>query len=112
MDTKTPDALIMPEHLKSGARMSGRVQSITRIAEPLLAVNRDAGERAHIRILKGKKLFVTKSPYCSLYFPIWHDREGEPRYTWVTQPDGIKFGFLVDGATAGGEKPEEAEADD
>ena len=46
---KTPDALMLPETSKRGARMVDRVASIADIAEPLLEVDRERGERAYIR---------------------------------------------------------------
>ena len=80
-----------------------RVASICNVAEPLLGIDRSKGERAHIRIQPGGKLFITRSIHDTINFPSWHDSEGQPRYTWEPQASRIEFGFLVDGATAGGE---------
>jgi hypothetical protein len=95
------DALFLPADRKRGARMSDRVASISDIAEPLLSVDRAAGERAEIRQLNGGQwLFITKSVYDTIFFPTDHPRSGQPRYVWVNQPDGCRFGYLVEGALA------------
>jgi hypothetical protein len=99
----TPDALILKESVKRGTRFINRVNSIADIAEPILGVDRSRNERAYIRQQPQGKLFITKSIHDTLLFPKWHDRENEERYRWEVQPDGSKFGYLVDGATPGGE---------
>jgi hypothetical protein len=90
-----PDALMIPESLKSGARMSDRVASIAELAEPLLVVNRSKGERAYVRIQPGGRLFVTKDVRDTILFPRNHHRCGQPRYHWATGDDGIDRGYLV-----------------
>ncbi len=93
---KIPDALMIPERLKTGARMSDRVASVVDIAEPLLLVDRSQGERAYFRIQPGGRLFVTKDVQDTILFPKGHERDGRPRYNWVTGEDGIERGFLVE----------------
>jgi hypothetical protein len=92
-----PDALMIPSDRKVGGRTVERVRSITDIAEPLLGTDYTNGERAWIRTI-GDWLFVTTHLNDTLFFDKTHDREGQSRYAWVTQPDGMKFGFYVDGA--------------
>lgn len=101
-----PDALKIPEARKRGAKMIARVASIADIAEPLLGVDRSRGERACIRLQGKDKLFVTTSPTDTIYFPKDHPRDGQPRYRWDKRADGIELGYLVDGATPGGEPRE------
>jgi hypothetical protein len=91
----TPDALMLPENRKRGARMVDRVASIADIAEPVLAVDRVRGERAYIRLQGNGKLFVSKSVHDTILFPKDHPRGGQPRYHWALQPDGTEFGYLV-----------------
>jgi hypothetical protein len=93
-----PDALMMPQENKSGARMVDRVTSIADIAEPLLELDRSRGERAYIRLQGAGELFISASVLDSILFPKDHARDGQPRYRWEMQPNGIRFGFLVDGA--------------
>lgn len=93
-----PDALILPETWKSGGTQLDRIDSILRVAEPLLKVDRSKGERAYIRRQPGGRLFVTSDPLDTLQFPIGHAEEGKPRYHWVARPDGSEHGFLVEGA--------------
>jgi len=78
--------------------MSERVRSITDIAEPLLGVDRLAGERAWIRQQGADWLFITKNPRDTIFFPNDHPRSGQNRYAWLNQPDGSRFGYLVEGA--------------
>ena len=89
------DALIVPESWKSGGTQLDRIDSILRVAEPLLGVDRPRGGRAFIRRQPGGKLFITADPGDTLAFPVGHSREGRPRYTWATQPDGSDRGTLV-----------------
>jgi len=95
---KVPDALMIPEVLKTGARMSDRVASVADIAEPLLLVDRFKGERAYIRIQPGGRLFVSKDIHDTILFPKDHRFDGRPRYKWVPGEDGIELGFKVEGA--------------
>jgi hypothetical protein len=92
---KKPDALMLPEDRKYGARMVDRVASIADIAEPLLQVDRARGERAYIRLQGNGKLFVTKSIFDTILFPKDHDRDGQPCYRWELQPDGAEFGYRI-----------------
>jgi hypothetical protein len=93
---KIPDALMVPEGLKTGARMPDRVASVALIAEPLLLVDRSKGERAYIRIQPGGRLFVTKDVHDTILFPKGHGRDGQPRYNWVPQDNGLEYGYLVE----------------
>jgi hypothetical protein len=90
-----PDALMLPEDRKSGARMIDRVASIANIAEPVLQVDRARGERVYIRLQGNGKLFVSRSIYDTILFPKDHQRDGQPRYRWEIQPSGVEFGYLV-----------------
>jgi hypothetical protein len=96
MSTKRPDALMLSESRKSGARLLDRVASIVDIAEPLLGVDRACGERAYIRLQGNGRLFITRSTLDTINFPKDHARDGQPRYRWVPQPDGSELGYLID----------------
>jgi hypothetical protein len=89
-----PDALMIPEGSKRGARMVDRVSSIIDLAEPLLGVDRAKGERAYIRLQGNGTLFVSKSVFDTIYYPKDHELDGRPRYRWEKQADGIELGFL------------------
>lgn len=93
-----PDALLLPESWKTGQSQLDRIDSILAIAEPLLGVDRAAGQRAYIRRQPGGRLFVTADPADTLRFPLGHPREGNPRYRWAPRPDGSEHGFLVEEA--------------
>jgi hypothetical protein len=88
---------MIPESLKTGARMADRVASVADIADPLLAVDRSKGERAYIRIQPGGRLFVSKDFHDTILFPNGHPRDGQPRYHWVSQDNGLEYGYLVEG---------------
>jgi hypothetical protein len=93
-----PDALMLPQDRKQGARMVDRVASIADIAEPLLGIDRARGERAYIRLQPNGKLFITPSVLDTIFFPKDHERDGLSRYLWIIQPDGSELGYLVDSA--------------
>src|SRR5262249_28937193 len=94
----TPDALFISASRKRGPRLADRVASIADIAELLLGADRAAGGRAYIRQQGNDWLFVTLSPHDTINFPNDHPRSGQPRYTWVNQPDGSRFGYMTEGA--------------
>lgn len=93
-----PDALLLPEAWKTGQSQLDRIDSILAIAEPLLNLDRAAGQKAYIRRQPGGRLFVTADPTDTLRFPLGHPREGNPRYRWVARDDGSEHGFLVEEA--------------
>lgn len=91
-----PDALFLPESIKRGPRLFDRVTAVADIAEPLLEVDREAGERAHIRTQPHGRLFVTRDPLDTILFPTSHARSGQPRYRWEKRDGGIEVGYLVE----------------
>lgn len=91
----TFDALIIPESRKRGDTQLDRIDSILRIAEPLLGVDRSRGEKAYIRRQPGDKLFITANPQDTLTFPVGHPLQGRARYGWSVHPDGTERGTLV-----------------
>ena len=95
-----PDALFLPETVKTGGRIFDRIAAVCRIAEPLLQVNLAAGEKAYIRKQPHGRLFVTRDASDTIFFPIDHPRSGQPRYRWERQPDGAEFGYLIEGTNA------------
>jgi hypothetical protein len=95
-----PDALFLPESAKSGGRIFDRVAAVCRIAEPLLGVDRSAGERAYIRKQPHGRLFITRDPADTILFPTGHARSGTPRYRWERLADGAERGYLIEGANA------------
>jgi hypothetical protein len=94
-----PDALSIPGRYKRGRTLGERVDSILAIAEPLLGVDRAAGQRAYIRQQgcgPAIWMFVTRSPDDTLYGPTHSPFRGRPRYDWIDRPDGIRIGYLKD----------------
>jgi hypothetical protein len=96
-----PDALLLPETLKAGARQIDRINSILDVAEPILGVDRARGERAYIRRQPGGRLFITRAPADTLLHPLGHPLEGRARYRWTPRPDGVELGYLEEAATHG-----------
>ena len=90
-----PDALMFSSAQKRGARLVDRVASIAAMAEPLLGIDRAAGERAWIRQQPHGRLFITRDPADTICFPREHRLSGQPRYRWEKQPDGSEWGWLV-----------------
>ena len=93
-----PDALIIPESVKRRRAMVDRVVSVADIAEPLLEVDRAAGERAYIRLQQHGKLFVSRDIKDTLFFTNNHPLAMRERYRWELGDDGIQRGYLVDEA--------------
>jgi hypothetical protein len=91
-----PDALFLPETVKSGGRIFDRIAAVSKIAEPLLEVDRAAGERAYIRKQPHGRLFVTRDPNDTIFFPTGHARSGTPRYRWEKRDGGVEVGFLLE----------------
>jgi hypothetical protein len=94
-----PDALMLDARVRKGRHASNRVASVCDIAEPILGVDKAAGEHAWIHLQPHNWLFVSKSVEDTINFPHDHERDGQERYHWVVQPDGSKWGYLVDGAS-------------
>jgi hypothetical protein len=92
---RRPDALMLPQDRKQGARMVDRVASIADIAEPLLGIDRNRDERAYIRLQPNGKLFITSNVHDTIFFPRDDRRDGQARYRWELQPDGAEFGYLL-----------------
>jgi hypothetical protein len=97
-----PDAIFLPETVKAGGRIFDRIAAVCRIAEPLLAVDRTSGERAYVRKQPHGRLFISRDPADTIFFPTGHPRSGQPRYRWEKQADGAELGYLIpDGKVTG-----------
>ena len=92
-----PDALFLPESTKAGSKLRDRVNAVADIAEPLLEVDRSAGERVYIRKQPHGRLFVTRDPHDTIFFPTGHPRSGASRYRWERRDDGVEVGYLLEG---------------
>lgn len=93
-----PDALFIPEKLKRGRTLFERMNSILAFSEPMLGVDRSRGERAYIHRQPGGWLFVATSPFDTIYHPQRTPLQGRPRYAWVEQAGGIRWGYLTEAA--------------
>jgi hypothetical protein len=100
-----PDALFLPAALKRGPTLFARVSSVCDVAEPLLEVDRSAGERAYIRSQPHGRLFVTRDPADTIFFPTGHPRSGEHRYRWEKRDGGVDVGYLLESAGPTPETP-------
>lgn len=100
-----PDAVLVPERLKTGARSVHRVDSILAIAGPLLGVVWGRGERTYFRKQLGITVDWPQEPnvlFCvrSLEDTVWYskaDHKGRQgcRYRWEPL-DGLRIGYLKD----------------
>jgi hypothetical protein len=43
-----------------------------------------------------RKMFVTRDPYDTVYYPTGHPLAGQPRYRWEKQPGGAELGYLLE----------------
>jgi hypothetical protein len=91
-----PDALMLSSNQKRGARLADRVASIAEFAEPILGVDRAAGERAWIRQQPHGQLFITRDLADTICFPRDNRLSGQPRYRWEKQLDGSEWGYLLE----------------
>jgi hypothetical protein len=90
------DALLVPVRYRQGRTQLERIQSLDRIADPLLGIAREKGECAWIRTAPiDGHLFITKDGNDTLLFPLNSPFRGRPRYQWLDGPDGIRRGHLV-----------------
>jgi hypothetical protein len=91
---RIPDAVIVPVHWRGPSRSKfERANAVLDKVEPLLGVGVGG---AHARPF-ANGYFVTRSPYCTLFFPKRHPLDGQPRYDWVERPElgeGVRFGYL------------------
>jgi hypothetical protein len=98
-----PDALLMPEgRYKRGRTLRERIDSVLAIAEPMLGVDREQGQRGWIRRQDGGWLFITKDPADTIYHVLQSPLRGRDRYAWVLGADGIKRGYLTEEAHLAG----------
>lgn len=98
----TPDAILMPDTCRNpGGKLIDFIASIAAIADPILKVDPSKQERSYIRQQHDGKMFATKSPVDTLYFPFGHSQQGKSRYRWESQADGMQYGYLVEGAWRG-----------
>lgn len=95
-----PDALMIPASMKRGERPGDRLDYICTIAERFLGLDRRNGEHAFVRAWppKGEYLFVTTTDVDEFYFPKCHPKDGQSRYRWEMQTNGIAFGYFAPGA--------------
>ena len=92
-DPSKPDALLYgPDFKGSGPTVSTRIHAALDRLEPML------GGQVYIRDVGGGNYLATRSHSDTLAFPSGHPRAGEPRYVWESQPNGLRFGRLVEGA--------------
>jgi hypothetical protein len=89
-----PDALFLPATVTPAGKIFARIAAVCAIAEPLLEVDRAGGERAYIRKQPHGRLFITRDPTDTIYFPTGHPRSGQPRYRWVDGDSGSQLGYL------------------
>jgi hypothetical protein len=97
-DARRPDALLLPDDGRWGSGVHARGNAICDYAEPIL------GGQAHGRKLAipGKTL-VTTSPHDTYLVPPWHRLAGRDRYRWEDGENGVRLGYLVDGAPTAAE---------
>lgn len=94
-----PDAVLCPATLRRGPTKWHRLDSVLRIVEPILQVDKEAGELAWVRKQgpdgPDQRLFITRDPNDLLEYPSNHPtKAGRPRYTWVESGPGFCLGYL------------------
>lgn len=96
-ETRTPDALRVPQSWKgTSTNKFKRAATLFDVTEPLLGVGHGgayARNQGHMN-----EFFITRSPYCTLLFPVDHPTHAKtPRYEWRPISEcgpGVWFGYL------------------
>lgn len=93
-----PDALLLPDDGRWGSGVTRKANAVCDYAEPIL------GGQAYGRKLAipGKTL-ATTSPHDTYLIPQWHRLAGRDRYRWEDKGDGVKYGYLIEGAPTAAE---------
>lgn len=95
-----PDAVMCPASMRSGRTKWHRLDSVLRVVEPILRVDKEAGELAWVRKQgpdgPDQRLFISRDPNDLLEFPGNHPRAGQPRYAWVETAPGFQVGYLIE----------------
>ena len=101
---RRPDAVIVPISWGAYANPRDRHKAYHDIIAPVLGATQVYARN------QGNEHYITAATGDTLYFPYGHAREKQARYKWEDQEEfagirtpGVKFGYLVEGATAGGE---------
>lgn len=95
-----PDALFVPSGVLRGRHTLQMVHAAADVVEPLLGVDPLKREKAWMRGMNNGKLFCTKSPHDTVYFPKDHPTPGLDRYHWVEKENGVEYGYLMEDARA------------
>ena len=93
-DTRKVDAVRVPIGYRCKTGFDLDLQLKADFASVLGSARVDTGHH-------GTHYFVTSFPRNGRTecFAKGHDREGQSRYLWEAQADGVEYGYLVDGAT-------------
>jgi hypothetical protein len=89
-----PDAILIAEPKKTANTHVLRHEPYLELARRVLGIPAPC-----LRSIPGSgAILITRTINDTLNFPQAHKRAMTSRYRWEDQPDGIKFGFLVEGA--------------
>jgi hypothetical protein len=95
---RRPDAVMFREGFEPGAQPGTGWEAGDRAHRVYRYCNHALGCLAHVNqatFFDGWKFAAKNHAGVDTYlYPKGHDREGLPRYDWVDQPNGVKFGYL------------------
>lgn len=88
------DAFLIPRHYPAGKVQDDRLLALKNEFGPLLnsKVVQVSGVHLGARLVS---LLRADANHPSYYFPKFHPKEGQDRYTWVDRGDGVLEGTLV-----------------
>lgn len=85
-----PAAVLFTDSYKQGNSVLNRLVHLQETLGPVL------GGRVYSRQVGWGRWLATLAPEDTLLFPTTHDRAGQERYRWEDQPDGTRYGYLVE----------------
>lgn len=98
LPAKIPDIIRFPLDYAKEAEAWDRLNHISNIAEPILQVDKDKGERCRCwtmeRPEKYAGAYAIKDKVAQLRYPVGHPKYPQDRYEWHDAEDGIKYGYL------------------
>lgn len=83
-----PDCIVFDPALLTAVGVAARVHQALELCEPIL------GKPTYVRSIGGDQRFASRHANDTLYYIHGHPRAGECRYTFVDQPNGLRYGYL------------------
>lgn len=101
----TPDAILFPNAFRTGRSPVDRLRFVQDRLGPILG-GADyvdfQSHPVHVRDVGSESWLATLDSGDTLLYPSGHPLEKQDRYTWMSKPNGLRFGYLKREAAGGG----------